>query len=47
MLLPAAVNAEMNDEWLPRILSWIKVEPLARYDSAMRAEGLFQVEPVK
>ena len=35
------------DEWLPRILGWIKSDPSARYDSAMSAEGLFQVEFVK
>jgi formylmethanofuran dehydrogenase subunit E len=35
------------DEWLPKILGWLKSEPSARYDSAMSAEGLFQVEPVK
>jgi formylmethanofuran dehydrogenase subunit E len=35
------------DEWLPKILRWIKSDPSARYDSAMSAEGLFQVEPAK
>jgi formylmethanofuran dehydrogenase subunit E len=35
------------DEWLPKILGWIKSDPSARYDSAMSAEGVFQVEPVK
>jgi formylmethanofuran dehydrogenase subunit E len=35
------------DEWLPRILGWIKSDPSARYDSAMSAEGLFQVEPTR
>jgi formylmethanofuran dehydrogenase subunit E len=35
------------DEWLPRILGWIKSDPSARYDSAMSAEGLYQVEAVK
>jgi formylmethanofuran dehydrogenase subunit E len=35
------------DEWLPKILGWIKSDPSARYDSAMSAEGLFQVEPIK
>jgi formylmethanofuran dehydrogenase subunit E len=33
------------DEWLPKILGWLKSDPSARYDSAMSAEGLFQVEP--
>jgi formylmethanofuran dehydrogenase subunit E len=35
------------DEWLPKILAWIKSDPSARYDSAMSAEGLFQVEAIK
>jgi formylmethanofuran dehydrogenase subunit E len=35
------------DAWLPKILGWIKSDPSARYDSAMSAEGLFQVEPVR
>jgi formylmethanofuran dehydrogenase subunit E len=37
----------IGDEWLPKILGWIKSDPLARYDSAMGAEGLFQVEPAR
>jgi hypothetical protein len=37
----------ITDEWLPKILSWIKSESSARYDAAMSAEGLFQVEPAK
>jgi formylmethanofuran dehydrogenase subunit E len=35
------------DEWLPKILGWIKSAPSARYDAAMSAEGLYQVEPVR
>jgi formylmethanofuran dehydrogenase subunit E len=37
----------ITDEWLPKILGWIKSDPSALYDSAMNAEGLFQVEAVK
>jgi formylmethanofuran dehydrogenase subunit E len=37
----------ISDEWLPKILDWIKSNPSAQYDSAMSAEGLFQVEPLK
>jgi formylmethanofuran dehydrogenase subunit E len=37
----------ISDEWLPKILSWIKSDPSARYDAAMNADGLFQVELVK
>jgi formylmethanofuran dehydrogenase subunit E len=35
------------DEWLPKILGWIKSDPSARYDAAMAADGLYQVEPAK
>lgn len=35
------------DEWLPKILGWIKSDPSARYNSAMSAEGLFQVEAIQ
>lgn len=41
------LNYTISDEWLPKILGWIKSDPSARYDSAMSAEGLLQVEPVK
>jgi formylmethanofuran dehydrogenase subunit E len=37
----------ISDEWLPKILGWIKSDPSARYDAAMSAEGLFQVEDIK
>ena len=37
----------ISDEWLPKILAWLKSDPSARYDLAMSAEGLFQVESVK
>jgi hypothetical protein len=37
----------VSDEWLPKILGWIKSDPLARCGYAMSAEGLFQVEPLK
>lgn len=37
----------ISDEWLPKILSWIKSDPSARYDAAMSAEGLFEVESIK
>jgi hypothetical protein len=35
------------DEWLPKILGWFRSDYSARYDAAMSAEGLFEVEPVK
>jgi formylmethanofuran dehydrogenase subunit E len=37
----------ISDEWLPKILGWIKSDPSARYDSAMGAQGLYQVEEIK
>ena len=37
----------ITDQWLPTILGWIKSDPSERYDAAMSAEGLFQVEPAK
>jgi formylmethanofuran dehydrogenase subunit E len=37
----------ISDEWLPKILGWIKSDPSARYDAAMSAEGLFQVNNIK
>jgi formylmethanofuran dehydrogenase subunit E len=37
----------ITDEWLPKILAWLKSDPPARYDSAMSAEGMFQVEQLK
>jgi formylmethanofuran dehydrogenase subunit E len=42
-----ALRYSITDEWLPKILAWIKSDPSLRYDSAMGAEGLFQVESVK
>jgi formylmethanofuran dehydrogenase subunit E len=37
----------ISDEWLPKILGWIKSDSSARYDAAMGADGLFQVEPLR
>ena len=37
----------ISDEWLPKILAWIKTDPSARYDAAMSAEGLFEVVSIK
>ena len=37
----------ISDEWLPKILAWLKADPSVRYDAAMSAEGLFQVEEIK
>jgi formylmethanofuran dehydrogenase subunit E len=37
----------ISDDWLPKILGWLKVDPPARYDAAMSADGMLQVEPLK
>ncbi|MBV8925832.1 MAG: formylmethanofuran dehydrogenase subunit E family protein [Bradyrhizobium sp.] len=42
-----ALRYTISDEWLPKILAWIKTDPPARYDAAMSAEGLFGVESIK
>jgi len=41
-----AVRYTIADEWLPKMLAWNKEPPLQRYDAAMAADGLFQVEPL-
>jgi formylmethanofuran dehydrogenase subunit E len=36
----------ITDDWLPRILGWNKTyDPAGRYEAAMKADALFQVEP--
>lgn len=42
-----ALRYSITDEWPSKILAWLKSDPPARYDAAMSAEGLFQVEPAK
>ena len=42
-----ALRYSVTDEWLPKILAWLNSDPPARYDAAMSAEGLFQVESAK
>jgi formylmethanofuran dehydrogenase subunit E len=40
------VRYTIRDEWLPQILGWNRAyEPAGRYDAAMKAVDLFQVEP--
>ena len=34
----------ISDEWLPVILGWNKLDPAARFDAAMAADGLFKME---
>jgi formylmethanofuran dehydrogenase subunit E len=40
-----ALRYTISDQWLPKIMGWLKSDPAARYDAAMQADGLFQVEP--
>jgi len=40
----ATVKYVIPASWLPKILDWNKLEPMARYDAAMKADGLFVVE---
>ena len=42
-----ALRYTISDDWLPKILGWIKSDPSGRYDAAMSADGLFQVETMK
>jgi formylmethanofuran dehydrogenase subunit E len=35
----------ISDDWLPVILGWNKLDPAARFDAAMAADGLFKSEP--
>ena len=39
-----ALRYSITDKWLPKILAWLYSEPQARFDAAMGADGLFQVE---
>jgi hypothetical protein len=42
-----AVRYTIAKDWHARILAWRQLDPSARYDAAMSAEGLFEVDPVK
>jgi formylmethanofuran dehydrogenase subunit E len=42
----AGLKYTVTLDWQPKMLSWNKEPPLARFDAAMKAEGLFKVEPV-
>jgi formylmethanofuran dehydrogenase subunit E len=42
-----ALRYSITDEWLPKILAWLKIDPPARYDAAISAEALYQVEQMK
>lgn len=38
------VKYTISDDWLPIILGWNKLDPPARFDAAMAAEGLLKSE---
>jgi hypothetical protein len=42
----AGLRYTIADDWLPKMLAWNRLPPLERYDQAMRADGLFNVETV-
>jgi FmdE protein associated with molybdenum formylmethanofuran dehydrogenase len=43
----AALRYTIADTWGPRIIEWNRsLDPAGRFDAAMSADGLFQVEPV-
>jgi hypothetical protein len=44
---PIPLNSFSEIRERPTILAWRQLEPSARHDAGMNAEGLFQVEPVK
>jgi len=35
----------ISDDWLPTSLGWNKLDPAARFDAAMAADGLYKSEP--
>jgi formylmethanofuran dehydrogenase subunit E len=43
-----AVKYTVADAWLAKLAEWNRtLDPLGRYDAVMKAEGLYDVEPVK
>lgn len=42
----ASVRYTIKDEWLPKLLDWLKSrDPMGRYQAVMAADGLFEVAP--
>jgi hypothetical protein len=33
------LSYSIADDWLPKILEWLKIDPSSRYDAAMNADG--------
>jgi formylmethanofuran dehydrogenase subunit E len=43
----AAVRYTVKDEWLPKVIEWLRnPDPMTRYKAVMTAEDIFQVSPV-
>ena len=43
-----AVQYTVSDSWLPKLAEWNQtLDPRGRYDAVMKAEGLFDVMPMK
>jgi hypothetical protein len=42
-----AVRYTIVKDWHRKILAWRDLQPPARYDAGMSAEGLFSVEPTQ
>jgi formylmethanofuran dehydrogenase subunit E len=42
------VKYTVSDSWLPKLAEWNRtLDPRGRYDAVMKAEGLFEVTPMK
>ena len=41
----AGLRYTIADQWLPKMLAWNKLPPIERFNEAMKAPGLFDVEP--
>ena len=39
-----ALRYTVSDDWLPKMLSWNKLEPKQRLDAAFNADQMFTVE---
>lgn len=42
-----SLRYSVDDDVMPKISEWLKLEPAARYDAVMSAEGLFASELAK
>jgi formylmethanofuran dehydrogenase subunit E len=43
-----AIKYTVADSWLPKLAEWNRtLDPQGRYDQVMKADGLFEVMPIK